>query len=201
MVLYHMSETLKIGDELKSDYKEYADLAEPFIKALEYSFDTFYGMLLTADYMGCVFAKYDLKGMPTHEIKWATEGVFEYVRRKEFPDACSRLQSNYYFDNLDNCKELFIEDWENATQEEKNRIRLFEIELNGNTLKCDMRLFDEAFDLMYDLKCPEDLEKIKDLARKYFSGEKGEDYIMEIISDSAAVAKKDITEKKKKWDK
>ena len=64
-----------------------------------------------------------------------------------------------------------------------------------------MRLFDEAFDLMYDLKCPEDLEKIKDLARKYFSGEKGEDYIMEIISDSAAVAKKDITEKKKEWDK
>ena len=194
MVLYHMSETLKLGDELKSDYKEYADLAEPFVKALQYSFDTFYGMLLTADYVGCVFAKYDLKGMPTHEIKWATEGVFEYIRRKEFPTACSRLQSNYYFDNIDNCKELFIEDWENATQEEKDRIRLFEIERTGNISKCDMRLFDEAFDLMYDLKCPEDLEKIKNLARKYFSGEKGEDYVMEIIGDGVAVAKKDITE-------
>ncbi len=132
--------------------------------------------------------------MPTHEIKWATEGVFEYIRRKEFPTACSRLQSNYYFDNIDNCKELFIEDWENATQEEKDRIRLFEIELTGNISKCDMRLFDEAFDLMYDLKCPEDLEKIKNLARKYFSGEKGEDYVMEIIGDGVAVAKKDITE-------
>ena len=194
MVLYHMSETLKLGDELKSDYKECADLAEPFVKALEYSFDTFYGILLTADYVGCVLAKYDLRGMPTHEMKWATEGVFEYVRRKEFPDVCSRLQSNYYFDNLENCKELFTEDWENATQEELDRIRLFEIELTGNILKCDMRLFDEAFDLMYDLKCPEDLEKIKELARKYFSGGRGENYIMEIISDSAAVAKKDITE-------
>ena len=57
-----------------------------------------------------------------------------------------------------------------------------------------MRLFDEAFDLMYDLKCPEDLGKIKDIARKYFRGEKGEEYLMEIVSDRIAVEKKDITE-------
>lgn len=194
MILYHMSETLKLGDELKSDYKEYADLAEPFVKALEYGFDTFCGMLLTADYVGCVFAKYDLRGMPTHEMKWATEGVFEYVRRKEFPNVCSRLQSNYYFDNIENCKLLFTEDWEKATQEEKDKIKLFEIELFGKSFKCDMRLFDEAFDLMYDLKCPENLEAIKKLARKYFGGGTGEDYVMEIISDGVAVAKKDITE-------
>ena len=43
-------------------------------------------------------------------------------------------------------------------------------------------------------KCPEDLEKIKNLARKYFSVEKGEGYVMEIIGDGVAVAKKDITE-------
>lgn len=194
MVLYHMSETLSLGDELKSDFKEYAELAEPFAKALEYSFDTFYGMLLTADYVGCVLAKYNLRGMPTHEMKWATEGVFEYVRRTEFPEACSRLTSNYYFDNIESCRLLFAEDWENATQEEKDKIRLYEVELTGKILKCDMRLFDEAFDLMYDLKCPEDLEKIKDIARKYFRGEKGEEYLMEIVSDSIAVAKKDITE-------
>ena len=43
-------------------------------------------------------------------------------------------------------------------------------------------------------KCPEDLEKIKNLEREYFSDEKGEDYVMEIIGDGVAVAKKDITE-------
>lgn len=30
MILYHMSETLQLGDEVKLDYKEYSDLAEPF---------------------------------------------------------------------------------------------------------------------------------------------------------------------------
>ena len=38
------------------------------------------------------------------------------------------------------------------------------------------------------------LEEIFEIARKYFRGEKGDEPVMEIISDGKAVAKKDITD-------
>ena len=194
MILYHMSETLQLGDEIKLDYKEYSDLAEPFVKALNFSYDAFYGMFMNASYVGSVLAKYNLKGMPTHEIKWATEGIFEYIRRKEFPEKCSRLTSIYYFDDIEKCQKLYTEDWENATPEEKEKIKLFEMEVSGNILECDMTLFDEAFDLVWDLEHPDQLEVIFEIARRYFRGEKGDEPVMEIISDGIAVAKRDITE-------
>ena len=194
MILYHMSETLQLGDEVKLDYKEYSDLAEPFVKALNFSYDAFYGMFMNANYVGNVLAKYNLKGMPTHEIKWATEGIFEYIRRKEFPEKCNRLNSIYYFDDIDKCKKLYTEDWENDTPEEKEKIKLFEMEVFGNILECDMTLFDEAFDLVWELEHPDQLEEIFEIARKYFRGEKGDEPVMEIISDGKAVAKKDITD-------
>lgn len=194
MILYHMSETLQLGDEVKLDYKEYSDLAEPFVKALNFSYDAFYGMFMNANYVGNVLAKYNLKGMPTHEIKWATEGIFEYIRRKECPEKCNRLNSIYYFDDIDKCKKLYTEDWENATPEEKGKIKLFEMEVSGNILECDMTLFDEAFDLVWDLEHPDQLGEIFEIARKYFRGEKGDEPVMEIISDGKAVAKRDITE-------
>ena len=174
-----MSETLQLGDEVKLDYKEYSDLAEPFVKALNFSYDAFYGMFMNANYVGNVLAKYNLKGMPTHEIKWATEGIFEYIRRKEFPEKC---------------KKLYTEDLENATPEEKEKIKLFEMEVSGNILECDMTLFDEALDLVWDLEDPDQLEEIFEIARRYFRGEKGDEPVMEIISDGIAVAKRDITE-------
>ena len=194
MILYHMSETLQLGDEVKLDYKEYSDLAEPFVKALNFSNDAFYGMFMNANYVGNVLAKYNLKGMPTHEIKWATEGIFEYIRRKEFPEKCSRLTSIYYFDDIEKCKKLYTEDLENATPEEKEKIKLFEMEVSGNILECDMTLFDEALDLVWDLEDPDQLEEIFEIARRYFRGEKGDEPVMEIISDGIAVAKRDITE-------
>lgn len=36
----------------------------------------------------------------------------------------------------------------NAPPEEKEKIKLFEMEVSGNILECDMTLFDEAFDLV-----------------------------------------------------
>lgn len=82
----------------------------------------------------------------------------------------------------------------NATPEEKEKIKLFEMEVSGNILECDMTLFDEAFDLVWDLEHPDQLEEVFEIARKYFRGEKGNVPIIEIISDGKAVAKKDITD-------
>ena len=199
MILYHMSQTLRLGDEMKSDYKGYADLAEPFVKALKFGHDTFYAMFLNASYVGSVLAKYNLTGMPTHEIKWATEGIFEYVRRKEFPDKCSRLTSAYYYDDLDKCRKLYIEDWEGMTPEDRRKTRLYEMEVEGNCLEADMNLFDEAFDIIWEMESPQILDEVFEIARKYFRGERSAEPIMEILSDGKAVASKDLTEILREW--
>ena len=85
MILYHMSDTLAEGKELTPDYKKNSSLVEPFVKALDISVEMFQTLMLNAGYFGSVLEKYHLSGMPTHEIKWGTEGIFEYIRRKEFP--------------------------------------------------------------------------------------------------------------------
>ena len=44
MILYHMSDTLKLGDEMALDFKKTMNLAQPFVQALEQSEDCFYAM-------------------------------------------------------------------------------------------------------------------------------------------------------------
>ena len=39
MIVYHMSDTLRPRDTLASDFKERAELAEPFVQALEHGRD------------------------------------------------------------------------------------------------------------------------------------------------------------------
>ena len=87
---------------------------EPFVKALNGSVELFQMLLLKAEYVGSVLAKYGLAGMPTHEIKWGTESIFEYVRRKDFPALCGRMSSNFFYDKLELCKKLYEEDWGSA---------------------------------------------------------------------------------------
>ena len=194
MKVYHVSETLKLNEELKTDYKEQANLAEPFVKAMKHSFEMFYGMLLQADYMGAALAKFNLSGMPTNETKWATEGIFEYIRRNEFPDAPSRLKANYFFKDSEQCKMLFTEHWGmDEKKEEAEQFHLYELELEGNYLECDMNLFDEAFDQIWELDSPMQMMNAMNLARKYFRGDRGENAVMEIISEEKAVAVKDVT--------
>ncbi|MBQ9458507.1 MAG: hypothetical protein IJU66_01070 [Oscillospiraceae bacterium] len=192
MILYHMSDTVKVGDSLVPDHKGNRFLAEPFVKALHTGTGQFLTLLLNAEYFGAVLAKYGLSGMPTHEIKWATEGIFEFVRRKEFPEQCGRLQSNYFYPDRKLCRELYEEDWGGASEEERAKIKLFEVEVEGRLTSYDMRLFDAAFDHLYDHSAAEDVEHCKELARKYFRGEKGDTPVMEILGDGKAVAVREL---------
>ena len=193
MKLYHMSDSLSVGTELVPDYKHNAGLAEPFVRALQFNQDVFFAMILNAFYVGEVLAKYKMSGMPTNETKWACEGIFEFIRRTEFPDKCSRLESNYFYDTLENCKKLYYEDWGNAPEEERQKIRLFEVEVDGKMCKYDMVLFDKAFDLLADLESPDGITEIFDIARDYFRGTLTQDSVIEILSDGKATANKDIT--------
>lgn len=107
MKLYHISDTLKLGETMSQDYKNNLELVVPFVKALEKSEDCFYGMILNAKLMKSVFGKFGMRDMQTNYVKWATEGIFEYVRKTEFPESYSRLLSNYFYDNVADIKRLF----------------------------------------------------------------------------------------------
>ena len=83
MIVYHMSETLKLGDRLEPDHQRTEALSRPFIQALERSEDCFYAMMLTGKYMFAVLDKSGLREWADY-AKWCTEAIFEYVRQREF---------------------------------------------------------------------------------------------------------------------
>lgn len=192
MRVYHMSDTLCLGEELSVNYKKYWELTEPFIQALERSEECFYGAYFAAKFMRESLDRFGMADMQTDYVKWAAEAVFEYVRQREYPQCCCRLKCNYFFDNISSCRELFETDWGEASAEERAKIRLFEIELSDETAgRHDMRLFDEAYD---DLWETDDITHTIDFARRYFSGSKTGHPVMEIISNRKAIAVRDLSE-------
>ena len=185
-----MSDTLKLGDELKTDFKQTMELALPFVQALEQSVDCFYAMVLNGKYLRAVLGKFKLWEWSDY-IKWSVEGAFEYIRKTEFPDSCSRIKCNYFYDNLENCKILYDYDWGQASEEERAGIHLYEVELSDDHPQMlDMRIYDEAYNAMEER---EDVAFVLDCARRYFRGERSANPVMEIMSDKAAKAVDDVT--------
>ena len=192
MKVYHMSDTLCLGTELSVNFKRSWELAEPFVQALERSDECFYGAYFAAKFMREALDRFGMADMQTDCVKWAAEAVFEQVRRREFPLRCCRLKGNYFFDELASCRELFEIDWGKASEEERAKIKLFEIELSAETAdRLDMRLFDEAYDDLWETN---DITHTAAFARRYFSGGSTEQPIWELISDRRAVAVRDLSE-------
>lgn len=89
MILYHISDTLGLGEQLVQDYKKNMELVTPFVQALEKSEDCFYAMVLNAKLLKSVLGKFGLRDMQTNYVKWGTEGIFEFVRKQKFPGSYS----------------------------------------------------------------------------------------------------------------
>lgn len=191
MKLYHMSDTLKLGDEMKLDYKRCMDLAQPFVQALEQSMDCFYAMVLNGKYLRAVLGKFKLWEWSDY-VKWSVEGAFEYIRKTEFPQCCSRLKCNYFYSDLASCKILYEYDWGQASEEERAGIHLYEVEVDDEQPQIlDMRVYDEAYTAMEER---EDVQFVLNCARRYFAGEQTAEPVWEIMSDKPARAVKDITD-------
>ncbi|MBE6881843.1 MAG: hypothetical protein E7489_02435 [Ruminococcaceae bacterium] len=186
--LYHMSETLKLGDELMPDYLNKSVNCEPYISSMEKGLDSL-ELLLEK--------KIEEQQEDWNDVvKWCVEGIFEYIRKNEFPDVPSRTKSNYYFDNLDDFAVLYQAGWAQEPEEERNKLHLYEIEIYTEHLyKFDMSVFDKAYDKLHDDK---DLESVIIYARNYFEGKNTEKPVWEIMSDSRAKAVKDISDYLKK---
>lgn len=190
MIVYHMSQTLALGDQLKADYERNSALCQPFEQALERSADCFYGMVLNGKYLYAVLGKFRLWEWSNY-AKWATEGAFEYIRKTEFPNACSRMRSNFFYEDVANSKKLFLYDWGSESEEEQQKVRLFEIEVEDPAPeRRDMNIYDQAYEAMSK---KQDIGLVLDCARRYFAGEHTDEPVWELMSDKPATAVRDIT--------
>ena len=191
VILYHMSQTLILGEEMKNDFEKKSELTLPFVYALEKSIDFFCNMLVNGQSQQTVpdeLVRLDRAKYETYSI----EGVFEFVRKTEFPNCLSRLKCKYFFDNLENYRILYEAGWKQEPEEERAKIHLYEIELDDECpQRCDMLLFDEAIDSMLE---KQDVEAVLSCARRYFSGQQSTTPVWEIMSDKPAKAVKDITD-------
>ena len=141
MKLYHISDTLKLGDTLQPDYQKNIQLVEPFVQALEQSMDCFCGMILNGKYLAAVLNKYGLYGWPNY-AKWATECAFEFIRKTEFPNSYCRMNCIYYCDSLSACKKYYDFDWGRLRKEDLEKVHLFEVEVHDRApQRRDMRLY------------------------------------------------------------
>lgn len=190
MILYHMSQTLKLGDTLVCDHQKCLRLSEPFVQGLERSEDCFAGMVLNAKYTYVVLCRYHLKEWSDY-AKWATEGAFEYVRRQKFPQCVGRLNCNYFYSNLSDSKRLYEYDWSEETEEERQKVHLFEVDLDDERPeKRDMSIYDAAYDAMSERQ---DIKTVLACAEAYYAGSQGKEPIWELLSSGKAVAVKDIS--------
>ncbi|MBE5936069.1 MAG: DUF2441 domain-containing protein [Lachnospiraceae bacterium] len=184
MKVYHMSQFLKVGDKLKAGYRCNKVRCNEFISALEQSENSLEIMISSVKLNNNEWREY---------IKWCVEGIFEFVRKTEFSYLPSRLDCSYYFDTLEYFKILYEAGWAQESEEERAKIKLFEIDLEEKSpIKCDMVIFDEAYDIMLATK---DIKDVIVCARRYFSGEYSKEPIWEMMSDKSAIVKKDITKK------
>ena len=182
--LYHMSQTLQLGDSLQPDFLQKKERYQPYIQALRNGGNSINDLI-----------EHQRKN-PSVDwnelVKCIVEGVFEYIRETEFPVIPSRLNSSYYFEGLEHFVTLYQAGWAQEPPEKQALVHLFEIEIGEEQLhRFDMCVFDEAYDVMLERQ---DLQFVIDSARKYFTGEHTSEPIWEIMSDKPAKAVKDITD-------
>ena len=191
MIVYHYSQTLREGDRLEPGHEDYSDLCEPFVQALERGGDCFHAMLLNGKYLYAVLGRSGLRNYADY-AKWAAEGVFEYVRREEFPTCASRLRCSYFCPELSDCIRMFHENFDEEEEEDRAKVRLFAIEADEESLeRRDVSLFDAAYDYINE---KQDTEAAVACARRYFAGEHGAEPSWEYLSAGEAVAVKDVTD-------
>ena len=68
MILYHISDTLQLGETMSQDYKSNMELVVPFVQALERSEDCFYEMLLNGKLLKSVLGKFGMRNMQTNYV-------------------------------------------------------------------------------------------------------------------------------------
>ena len=80
--VYHMSQTLQVGDKLQGGYRGNKVRCNEFVDALEYAEKSLETIISSENLNGNEWREY---------VKWCVEGIFEFVRKTEFSYLPSRL--------------------------------------------------------------------------------------------------------------
>ena len=182
MILYHYSvDSYRGGDSLICDYKQQYRFAEPFYLALERSEDCFFGAYFAA--MACARELCAL-GLRRHEnyVKDAVEGVFEFVRQRKFAGrSASRVGCVFYCESVSEAVACLRADCIDNGDFAPDQVKLLEVSVeDARVFRYDQGYYNRATEIMENKR---DLAGVMALAEAYFSQERSDAPIVEILSD------------------
>lgn len=182
MILYHYSvDSYKNGDKLFNDFKKQSRFAEPFLLALEKSEECFWSTFFSAMYFTRELCTL---GIRKHEnyVKDAVEGIFEYVRIQEFlENSVSRIGCVYYCENREMAISYLKADCIENGDFLPQQVKLLEVEVEDESI-CfyDQTFFNKAESIM---ERERELGKVIGLARRYYSLDRTDNPIIEVLSN------------------
>ena len=189
MRLYHIGVSLEAGMTLINNYNKIDTLVEPFLMALGKGDPTFEALLIEARYIRAVMRKNRMREWSNY-AKWATEAIFEDVRRREFSGRYSRIGSVFYYDTLESCRKLYQEDYVEPGDADET-VGMFEIEVDDSApQRFDMRIYDDALNTIEECH---NIQFARECAREYFNGSHSEKRLEEILSDKKATVVRKIS--------
>ena len=180
MILYHYSvDSYEGGSALINDYKKQYRYAEPFILALRQSMEIFTAAYFAAMYMGRELAALKLRKYENY-CKDAVEAIFEFVRETEFPELPGRLNCVYYCRTREEALSLMESDCFADNLFSRDRVKLLEVDVEDERIQIyDQNFYNYAMNRI-ELQ---DFEGVFADARKYYSLERTEEPIPEIVAD------------------
>jgi len=181
MILFHYSvDSYQGGDTLYNDYKNLFRFAEPFILALERSEDCFWSTYFSAMSYSRDLCALGLRKRENY-LKDALEGIFEYVRKHEFNDrSVSRIHCVYYCREKDEAISFLKDDCIDSGEFSVDQVKLLEVEVEDKSIfEYDQSFFNEAEGI---IEKERNLEKVFELARKYYSLDRTDAPLIEVLS-------------------
>lgn len=180
MKLYHYSvDSYKGAKHLTNDYKNNYRFAEPFILALRESREVFNAVFFATMYMSREVKALGLRKYENYQ-KDAVEGIFEYVRETEFPKDTSRLHCVYYCESEKEALDYAEDDCIASGLFTKEQVVLLEVEVEESRI----RRYDQSlFNLASEAIKKHDIDSVFACARKYFSCQRSDTPLIEVVAD------------------
>ena len=112
--------------------------------------------------------------------KDAVEGIFEFVRETGFPNETSRLRCVYYCESEKEALDYAQDDCIASGLFTKEQVVLLEVEVEESRI----RRYDQAFfNLALEAIKRNDIDSVFAYARQYFSGQRSDDPLIEVVAD------------------
>ena len=180
MRLYHYSvDSFTGGSSLTNDFKNQYGYAEPFLLALRQSREIFTAAYFAAMYMSRELVALKLRKYENYR-KDAAEAIFEHVRETEFPDLPGRLHCVYYCRSKEEAAAYAEDDCLADGLFSKEQVRLFAVETDGSRIReYDQSFYNHALEALQR----NDFDSVYADARRYYSQERSESPLIEIIAD------------------